>query len=225
MSRILLVEDEAALVTILSDRLRAEGHEVAAASTADEGEQAARAGGFHLLILDWMLPGRTGLDLCRCLRAAGDSTPILMLTARGELTDKVSGLRLGADDYLTKPFEMAELLARIEALLRRVPEPSAPGPLRFASVHIDPAQGEVKRDGRTLELSAKELELLVYLVRHAGEVLSRERLLREVWDYDRPPITRTVDVHVSLLRQKLEDDPKRPRHIRTVHGTGYRFLP
>jgi len=225
MRHLLLVEDEAALVTVLVDRLRAEGYDVSAARSGDEGEQLARGGGFDLVLLDWMLPGCSGLDVCRNLRAAGASVPILMLTARGELADRVSGLRVGADDYLTKPFEMAELLARVEALLRRVPGGGATGPLAFADVTIDPAAAEVLRSGSVVPMSAKELELLVYMVRHAGEVLSRERLLKEVWDYARPPLTRTVDVHVSLLRRKLEPDARRPRHFRTVHGVGYRFVP
>ncbi len=225
MKHVLLVEDEAALVTVLEDRLRAEGFEVTATGSGDEGEQLARGGVFDLVVLDWMLPGRSGLEICRNLRAAGANVPILMLTARGELADRVSGLRVGADDYLTKPFEMAELLARIEALLRRAPGAPPLAPLSFADVRIDPAAGEVQRGDARVDLSGRELELLVYMVRHAGEVLSREQLLSDVWDYARPPRTRTVDVHVALLRRKLEADPRRPRHFRTVHGIGYRFVP
>lgn len=225
MKRILLVEDEAALVTVLTDRLETEGYEVTAARTADEGERLARGGAFDLVLLDWMLPGRSGLEVCRELRAAREAVPILMLTARGELADKVSGLRVGADDYLTKPFEVAELLARIEALLRRAPGAPPPGPLGFGNVVIEPGSREVRVGGTPVVLSGKEFELLLYMARHAGEVLSRERLLRDVWDYARPPITRTVDVHVSALRQKLEPEPGHPCHIRTVHGVGYRLVP
>jgi two-component system alkaline phosphatase synthesis response regulator PhoP len=225
MTRILLVEDEAALVTVLSDRLAAEGYEVAAARRGDDGEVAARTAQFDLIVLDLMLPGRSGLDVCRNLRADGIFTPILMLTARGELTDKVVGLKLGADDYLTKPFAMAELLARVEALLRRMPAARSAGPLAFGEVRVDVVAGEVTRGGRVVELSAKEFELLRYFAEHPGQALSRDRLLHEVWNYDHPPPTRTVDVHVSWLRQKLEADPRRPRHIRTVHGVGYKLVP
>lgn len=225
MKRILLIEDEAALVTVLSDRLQVEGYEVRAAGDGVEGERLAREGDFDLVVLDWMLPGKSGLEVCRSLCSERDSLPILMLTARGELTDKVSGLRVGADDYLTKPFEMAELLARLEALLRRSPARGPAALLGFADVEVDPRRGLVLRGGEPVELSTIEYDLLVYLLRNAGEVLSRERLLSEVWGYAKPPLTRTVDVHVSWLRQKLEPDPRRPRHIRTVHGAGYRLTP
>ncbi len=224
MTHILIIEDEAALVDVLTDRLLAEGHLVSSSLNGEEGEQLARNKTYDLLILDLMLPGRSGLDICRNLRADRNDTPILMLTARGELADKVVGLRLGADDYLTKPFEMAELLARVEALLRRT-SPSSTDTLRFANVDINPERGEVKRDGVLLELSVKEFDLLVYLAQNPGVVLSRDRLLSEVWNYDIPPPTRTVDVHISWLRQKLEPDARRPQHIRTVHGVGYKFVP
>ncbi len=225
MTRILIIEDEAGLVTVLMDRLLAEGYEVQAAERGDDGERMARTGRFDLLILDLMLPGRSGLDVCRNLRAADLETPILMLTARGELVDKVVGLRMGADDYLTKPFAMAELLARIEALLRRAESSPPARTFGFGDVTIDEERGEVKRGGELVELSSKEFDLLLYLIRNPEVILSRDRLLREVWNYDAPIPSRTIDVHISGLRQKFEPNVRRPRYIRTVHGLGYKFIP
>ena len=227
MKRILLVEDEAGLVLTITDRLRAEGYEPESASDGMEGFRRASAESWDLILLDVMLPGRNGLDICRDLRQVGNNTPVLMLTARGQLIDKVLGLKIGADDYLTKPFEMLELLARIEALLRR----SGDSGRQNASVHdfghlrVDLRKTAVWRSGQVVPLSAREFQLLRYLIEHSGTTVSREQLLKEVWGYDGATSTRTVDVHVAWLRQKLEEDPRQPRLIRTVHGFGYQFEP
>jgi two-component system alkaline phosphatase synthesis response regulator PhoP len=222
--RILLVEDEPGLRLTLSDRLGREGYAVETASDGEQAMQAAIADSFDLIVLDIMLPRKNGLDVCRDLRQSGYATPILMLTARGQTLDKVVGLKLGADDYLTKPFEMPELLARIEALLRRAAQgPSRSAVHRFGRVQVDLRQTEVQRDGKVVQLSAKEFQLLRYFLEHRGETLSRERLLTDVWGYERSLSTRTVDVHVAWLRQKLEADPKQPQLILTIHGLGYKF--
>lgn len=221
--RILLVEDEAALRLALSDRLRSEGYEVALAEDGDRGFGRARSEPLDLVILDVMLPGRSGFDLCRDLRKEGVEVPILMLTARGEVIDRVLGLKLGADDYLVKPFESAELLARVEALLRRARPDTEGGSFAFGDVRIDFRRMEVTRDGEPVELSALEFRLLRFLVEHRGEVLSRERLLDEVWGYGADVYSRTVDQHVATLRKKLEASPRRPRHLLTVHGAGYKL--
>ena len=222
--RILLVEDEHGLRLTLQDRLQAEGYGVETASEGDEGLAKASAGGFDLIILDVMLPNRSGIDICRDLRQSGHNTPILMVTARSQTVDKVLGLKIGADDYLTKPFEMLELLARIEALLRRsAPQRRPSAGYEFGKIRIDFRSTEVTRNGELLNLSAKEFQLLRYFIEHDRETLSRETLLQRVWGYQSTPSTRTVDVHVAWLRQKLEDDPKKPRWILTVHGMGYKF--
>ena len=227
--RLLLVEDEPGLVMTLTDRLIAEGYEVQSAMTAPLGLQAGTTGGFDIILLDVMLPGGSGLDVCRELRQRGVTSPILMLTAKGQVVDKVVGLKLGADDYVVKPFEMAELLARIEAVLRRSAAPaSAAGAsvesFRFGNVAVDFRKAEVVKDGVPVELSALEFKLLRYFVEHRGAVLSRDELLNEVWGYDAMPSTRTVDVHVAWLRQKLEDNPKHPQFVLTMHGLGYKFV-
>ena len=226
---ILLVEDEEALSMALSDRLRKEGYVVDSAADGELGFEKATTLPFDLIILDIMLPGRNGLDLCRDIRVAGLGTPILVLTARGETSDKVVGLKLGADDYVTKPFDMMELIARIEALLRRAPVRSGQAVYQFGSIRIetraalDHRDVKVTRSGEPVYLSVREFELLRYFVEHAGIVLPRERLLREVWGYEVGTFTRTVDVHVAGLRQKLEKDPKKPELILTVHKIGYKF--
>lgn len=223
--KILLVEDEPGLRITLSDRLHSEGYQVETAADGEEGLERAAGGSFDLIVLDIMLPRKSGLDVCRDLRQRGFTTPILMLTARGQTVDKVIGLKLGADDYLTKPFEMPELLARIEALLRRARQaPAQPGSThRFGSIQVDLRGTEVLRDGKQVPLSAKEFQLLRYFIEHPGETLSREKLLSDVWGYGETMSTRTVDVHVAWLRQKLENDPKQPQLIVTVHGLGYKF--
>ena len=229
-ARILLAEDEPSLVRTLGDRLRAEGYAVEAVRDGEAALATARGGGFDLLVLDVMLPLRDGFEVCQELRRGGTSLPILMLTARSQVVDRVVGLKLGADDYLTKPFEAVELLARIEALLRRAGGgvgggASAGGQVSFGHVQADFRAGEVRRGGIAVAVAPRELELLQYFVAHPGEVLSRDRLLDEVWGYDAAVQSRTVDVHVAALRQKLEEDPARPRFFRTVHGRGYRFVP
>ncbi|HYK87156.1 MAG TPA: response regulator transcription factor [Acidobacteriota bacterium] len=218
--KILLVEDEPGLRITIGDRLRNEGYGVETSPDGQDGYEQASAGGFDL-----MLPRKSGLDVCRDLRQNGLAVPILMLTARDQTVDKVLGLKLGADDYLTKPFEMLELLARVEALLRRaaVGTRSPTAIHSFGNIRVDFRSTEVFRGGDPVTLSAKEFQLLSYFIKHRGETLSREQLLQEVWEYSSTPYTRTVDVHVAWLRQKLEDDPRQPRWIVTVHGLGYKF--
>ena len=225
--RLLLVEDERGLVLTLTDRLRAEGFDVEVTGDGAEAARLASDEHFDLILLDVMLPGKNGFDVCRDLRRDGVETPILMLTARKQLADKVVGLKLGADDYLTKPFEMMELLARIEALLRRAPSPadqSSSSVYQIDRMRVDVRTGEVSLEEKEIDLSAREFQLLRYFVEHRGELLSRDELLNEVWGYESVPTTRTVDVHVAWLRQKLEDDPRHPRRIITVHGRGYKFV-
>jgi two-component system alkaline phosphatase synthesis response regulator PhoP len=224
--RLLLVEDEPGLQLALSDRLSSEGYTV---ETAGDGNTAiTRATGepFDIIVLDVMLPGRDGFDVAKTLRQQGVQTPILMLTARTQVVDRVVGLKLGADDYLTKPFETIELLARIEALLRRAPSGSSGVALeryQFGDITVDVRKAEVTSHGRLLELSAKEFQLLRYFIEHRGATLSRDELLHQVWGYNATPSTRTVDVHVAWLRQKLEPNPRVPQYILTVHGLGYKF--
>ena len=222
-ARILVVEDEPGLVLTLTDRLRNEGYEVESAGDGEQGLARAVAGRFDLVVLDVMLPKKGGFDVCRDLRRQGVSTPVLMLTARGQVADKVVGLKLGADDYVVKPFEMAELLARVEARLRRREVPAAPSRYTFGDVQVDFRRAEVHRGGRLVELSAKELHLLRYFIEHRGATLSRQELLDRVWGYHAMPSTRTVDVHVAGLRRKLEPEPAEPRYILTAHGLGYKF--
>jgi two-component system alkaline phosphatase synthesis response regulator PhoP len=225
MSRILLVEDEPGLVLTLSDLLRAEGYTVESAIDGPTGLTRAVNESFDLIVLDVMLPGKNGLEVCRELRQRGRDVAVLMLTAKTQLIDRVVGLKLGADDYLTKPFEPPELLARIEALLRRVnKEKLTPvAQFQFGSVDVDFETGDVRKDGLPIALAAKELELLRYLIDHRGKVVSRDELLEGVWEYQPGVSSRTIDVHVAWLRQKLEDNPQTPRHIHTVRGVGYRF--
>ena len=222
----LLVEDEPGLSLTLSDLLTNEGYEVETAMDGAAGLERASAGGFDLLLLDLMLPRMNGLEVCRELRRRGKDLAILMLTAKSQLTDRVVGLKLGADDYLTKPFEPPELLARIEALLRRTKkEKLAPlASFQFDDIDIDFERNRVTRAGAAVNLAAKELELLRYLIHHRGNVVSREELLEGVWEYQPGVSSRTIDVHVAWLRQKLEDNPQTPRHIHTVRGVGYRFV-
>ena len=226
VKRILLVEDEPGLQLTLSDRLRSEGYTVEAVGNGEEGYTRATEGAFDLLILDVMLPDKNGFDVCRDLRQAGVQLPILMLTARAEIADKVVGLKLGADDYLTKPFENLELLARIEALLRRAsttPSGHSVDVYQFGNVSVDFRKAEVVRDGEQVQLSARSFQLLRYFIENRGAVLSRAALLNNVWGYDATPSTRTVDVHVAWLRQKVESNPRHPQFILTVHGMGYKF--
>jgi DNA-binding response OmpR family regulator len=223
--RILLVEDEEALLMTLTDRLRSEGYSVEVARNGDEGVTHGTRDVFDLIILDIQLPKRNGFDVCRDIRQEGVITPILMLTARGQTVDKVVGLKIGADDYMTKPFEMMELSARIEALLRRAPirPPEQENVLQFGDLRIDLRGTEVSRDGRAIALSAREFQLLRYLAENRGKTVSRGELLKEVWGYSASTYTRTVDMHVASLRQKIEDDPKQPQWVVTVPGLGYKF--
>jgi DNA-binding response OmpR family regulator len=220
---ILLVEDQDALRTTLSDRLRGEGYVVETAKDGQEGLEKVTSSPFDLLILDVMLPYRSGFDLCRDIRQSGLATPILFLTARNEIVDKVVGFKLGGDDYLTKPFESAELIVRIEALLRRAPVQTGRGVHQVGNLRVDFARKEVIRDGKPIHLSGREFQLLRYFMERAGKTISRAELLRAVWGYDASAYTRTVDVHVFSLRQKLEEEPSRPELITTVAGVGYKF--
>jgi len=226
-ANLLFVEDEQALLMTVGDRLRNEGYVVEYATDGDQGFEKATQLPFDLIILDVMLPRRSGFVVCRDIREAGVITPILMLTARGQTQDKVMGLKIGADDYVTKPFEMLELMARIEALLRRAPSsPALPADsYQFGSVFVDLRGTEVTREGEPVNLSAREFQLLRYFLEHPGATVSRDELLKQVWGYSTKIFTRTVDVHVAGLRQKLENDPRQPRFILTVQGIGYKFKP
>jgi two-component system, OmpR family, alkaline phosphatase synthesis response regulator PhoP len=223
--RILLVEDEEALRMTLADRLQSEGYFVECAADGAEGLRKATQHRFDLITLDLMLPRKNGFDVCRDIRNAGMVVPIIMLTARGQVVDKVLGLKIGADDYLTKPFDMMELMARVEALLRRAPSrAAAPNDVhQFGSLRVDLRGTTVTRNGQTVPLSAREFRLLRYFVEHRGATLSRDVLLTDVWGYSADTFTRTVDVHVASLRQKIERNPKSPSLIVTVAGLGYKF--
>jgi two-component system alkaline phosphatase synthesis response regulator PhoP len=224
VKRLLLVEDEPGLVLTLTDRLTREGYAVDSSADGESGLERASSEGFDLILLDVMLPRLGGFDVLRELRKRNIETPVIMLTARGQVVDKVVGLKLGADDYVTKPFEMVELLARIEAKLRRAP--SVPHPAeghQFGEVRIDFRRAEVTKSGVPLDLSAREFQLLRYFIEHRGATLTREELLNEVWGYNAMPSTRTVDVHVAWLRQKIEPNSRHPQYILTVHGMGYKF--
>lgn len=225
--RILLVEDEPGLVLTLSDLLTAEDYQVESATDGPAGLARALKERFDLIVLDVMLPGKNGFEVCRELRQHGKDVAILMLTAKTQLADKVVGLKLGADDYLAKPFEPPELLARIEALLRRTrKEKLAPvAHYQFGDVEIDFERGNVTKGGAPVSMAQKELELLRYLIDRRGNVVSRDELLEGVWEYSPGVSSRTVDVHIVWLRQKLEDVPQNPKYIRTVRGVGYRFSP
>ena len=226
MTQILIVEDEKDLLKGLEINLSQEGYQVLSAMTGEAGLNLAISENPDLIILDVMLPGISGLDFCRELRQKGIETPIIILTAKGEEVDRVVGLEIGADDYLTKPFSLRELLARIRARLRRQPAHTskAPSPYRFGDIEVDFEKFRLTRGGQSVELTSKEYELLGLLVRRRGEVLTRDRILNEIWGYQVYPTTRTVDMHILKLRQKLEDDPANPRYIITVYGEGYRFV-
>jgi len=224
-SRILLVEDEPGLRLTVSDLLTAEGYQV---ETAVDGPTGLKMGGnreLELIILDVMLPGKNGFDVCRELRQQGCDAAILMLTAKTQVLDRVVGLKLGADDYLTKPFDPAELLARVEALLRRVAKkkPTAVVRFEFNAVEANFESGQVTKNGAPVNMAAKELQLLRYLIDRRGTVVTREDLLQHVWEYQSDVSSRTIDVHIAWLRQKLEDNPQNPKFIHTVRGVGYRF--
>jgi two-component system alkaline phosphatase synthesis response regulator PhoP len=226
VKRILLVEDVPGLVLTLTDRLTREGYAVESSPDGEHGLARAATEPFDLVLLDVMLPRLGGFDVLRELRQRGRDTPVIMLTARGQTVDKVVGLKLGADDYLTKPFEMMELLARVEARLRRaVPKDTVDAEAyRFGPIQVDFRKAEVTRGGAPVELSAREYQLLRYFIEHRGATISRDELLNHVWGYNAMPNTRTVDVHVAWLRQKIEPNPKHPQYILTAHGLGYKFV-
>ena len=223
MPRILIVDDEPEMVRGLEDNLRFEGYQTLAAGNGKDGLALALREAPDLILLDIMLPEMSGWDVCRALRQKGMDVPIIMLTARGEEVDRVLGLELGADDYITKPFSLRELLARVRAVLRR------PGPRQkfeefaFGDVRLHLRARQAFKGGKEVRLTRKEFDLLRYLVEHRGEVLTRDRLLDEVWGYERFPTTRTVDTHILRLRQKFEPDPEHPVWVLTVHGQGYKF--
>ncbi|MCR4374318.1 MAG: response regulator transcription factor [Acidobacteria bacterium] len=223
--RVLLIEDEPGLVLTLTDRLTSEGYDVGAASDGLSGLERATREPWDVILLDVMLPGANGFDVCRDLRQRGITTPIIMLTARGQVVDKVLGLKLGADDYLTKPFDMLELTARVEVQLRRASAAhSGTAPYHFGNISVDFRKAQVLKDGVELDLSAREFLLLKYFIEHREATLTRDELLNEVWGYHSMPSTRTVDVHVAWLRQKIEPNSRNPQYVLTVHGLGYKFV-
>ena len=224
-AKILVVEDEPNMVVGLRDNFEFEGYEVITASDGIEGLERALKESPDLVVLDVMMPRMSGLEVCKQLRAKRASLPIIMLTARGQEVDKVVGLELGADDYVTKPFSIRELLARVKAVLRRTAViPKDQEQHSFGDVEVDLRRCRVLKSGKALDVSSKEFELLKYFICHSGETLSRHRLLEDVWGYEHYPTTRTVDTHLVRLRQKLEPNPEEPQYFLTVHGTGYRFV-
>ncbi|HEU4401384.1 MAG TPA: response regulator transcription factor [Candidatus Polarisedimenticolia bacterium] len=224
MPKVLIVEDDESMVAALRDGFEYEGYGVALAGDGAAGLRLVSEETPDLVILDVMLPKMNGMDVCREIRRGGNAVPIIMLTARGQEIDKVLGLKLGADDYVTKPFGFMELMARVEAVLRRAAgRPVEMESYRSGGLTVDFRKGEVRKKGRLLDLTQRELRLLRYFIGHRGEVVTREQLLDAVWDYDAAPITRTVDMHVAKLRKKIEDHPATPRFLVTVHGTGYKF--
>ena len=229
MTRILIIEDEPDMVLGLQDNLELEGYEVLVARDGVEGLHTARQTQPDLILLDVMLPKKSGLEVCRELRAQGFAQPILMLTARGQELDKVAGLELGADDYITKPFGLSELLARVRAHLRRTARLTVESmkeieSYAFGSVTLDFKKYQATKNQQALELSPREFELLKYFIQHRGEAVTRDQLLDAVWGYHTNVFTRTVDNHVAKLRHKIEDDPEHPQYLMTVHRVGYRFL-
>lgn len=225
MPKILVVEDEYAMRVALEDAFRHYGFEIASASDGEIGLHLVQEKNPDLVILDVMLPGMDGFEVCKRLRQQGFMRPILMLTARSQEVDKVIGLELGADDYVTKPFGDRELLARVKALLRRAaPDPSGLSNYHFSTVNVDFTHFKAEKSGRSLHLTSTEFSLLHLLIKQKGMVLTREELLNKVWGYEFFPQSRTVDNHILRLRQKLEDDPDHPRHILTIHGLGYKFV-
>jgi DNA-binding response OmpR family regulator len=224
-AKILVVEDEPNMVVGLRDNFEFEGYEVITARDGVEGLQLALEESPDLVVLDVMMPRMSGLEVCKQLRAQRASIPMIMLTARGQEVDKVVGLELGADDYVTKPFSIRELLARVKAVLRRTSVlPKELDQHTFGDVEVDLRRCRVVRSGKALDVSSKEFELLKYFICHTGETLSRHQLLEDVWGYEHYPTTRTVDTHLVRLRQKLEPNPEQPQYFLTVHGTGYRFV-
>ena len=226
MTKVLVVEDDPGILRTVADNLRFENYEVVTAMDGEAAFVVQRTQQADLIVLDLMLPRMSGLDLCRKLRAADDQVPVLMLTARGEEADRVTGLDLGADDYVVKPFSVPELMARIRALLRRASSASAlPGSLAFGQVEVDFRRYSARRGGAPVDMTRKEFALLRFLASRENAVVTRDELLNKVWGFEAYPLTRTVDNHIASLRAKLETDPGRPVHIQTVHGVGYKFGP
>ena len=224
-TRILIIEDEPAMVAGLRDNFEYQGYDVISADDGVSGLERVFADDPDLVVLDVMMPRMSGLEVCKQVKARRPSVPIIMLTARGQEIDKVVGLELGADDYVTKPFSIRELMARVKAVLRRVSlQATAPAVYRFGDVEVNIRANEVRRAGKPVELSTKEFALLAYFIAHPAETLSRDRLLDAVWGYENYPNTRTVDTHIVHLRQKLEPNPEEPRFVVTVHGSGYKFV-
>jgi len=226
--RVLVVEDDQAMAVGLQDGIASEGYSVLYADDGEKGLRMAREDQPDLMVLDVMLPKMNGLDVCRQLRGEGNAVPIIMLTARGQEVDKVLGLKMGADDYVTKPFSLMELLARMESVLRRssqqpAPTPEGPAHFQFGTIEVDFAKHEATRDGQPLEMSAREFSMLRFFVQNQGKVVSRDQLLDAVWGYDHIPFTRTVDAHIAKLRKKIEEKPSEPKHLITVHRLGYKF--
>ena len=225
MAKVLIIEDEPNMVVGLKDSCEYEGYEVSVARDGKEGLEKVATESPDIILLDVMLPVLSGIDVCRTLRARGVETPILMLTARGDELDKVVGLEVGADDYVTKPFSIRELLARVRAHLRRAAKQLRElESFTFGDVELNFKKYSALKAGNVLELSAREFEILRYLIKRRGETVTRDQLLDEVWGYASNPITRTVDNHIARLRQKIEIDPSEPQHIITVHRLGYRFI-
>ncbi len=231
MKKILIVEDDAAIALGLETALQGEGYETLTARLGPEGFRLAQEHQPNLLILDLMLPGMSGLEICKRLRDQGMETPVIMLTSKAEENDKVLGLELGADDYITKPFSLRELLARVKAHLRREEAASSPvagakqDQFTFGEVIVDLKRHEVRKAGELQELTPREFRILGYFLAHPGELISRDRLLEEVWGYDVYPTTRTIDSHIHMLRMHIESDPASPKYIKTIHGVGYLFEP
>jgi len=226
MAHILIVEDELEMAMGLKDNFEFDGHEVDIAEDGEKGLQMALETQYHLIILDLMLPKKSGLDVCKEIRAANQKTPIIMLTARGQEIDKVLGLELGADDYMTKPFSVRELLARVKAILRRYPveDEMIEHPLQMGKLQVHFKHYQAQDEHGPVDLSHKEFEILKYFVKHKGETVSRDALLEDVWGYETYPTTRTVDNYILQLRKKIEKDPEHPNHILTVHGIGYKYI-
>jgi DNA-binding response OmpR family regulator len=225
MSRILIVEDDPAMSVALRDGFEFEKYAVEMAGDGDEGLRLANRGDHDLIVLDVMLPKKSGLDVCKELRQNGSRTPVIMLTARGQEIDKIVGLKLGADDYVTKPFSFMELLARVEAVLRRVKRTATGDEFAFGDVKLDFRTYQASKSGGSIELTPREFRILRYFIDHSDQVVSREALLNHVWGYDSSAFTRTVDTHMARLRQKVENVPSEPRHLLTVHRVGYKFVP
>ncbi|MGB2869297.1 MAG: response regulator transcription factor [Bacteroidota bacterium] len=225
MKKILIIEDDKAIVRGLTDNLKKENFDVESCSDGERAYSMAKAGSHDLIILDLTLPKMNGLDICKQLRKDGVQIPIVMLTGKGEEMDKVLGLELGADDYVTKPFSIRELVASIKALLRRQSDlPKGIDETSFEDVYVDFKKQEARKGSATLDMSAKEFELLKYFVEREGEVVKRSQLLDDVWGYETQPTTRTVDNYILSLRKKIETNPSKPKHLVTVHTAGYKFL-